>query len=103
MFQDDFCHQLYLVCINLATAGQKAVNGEVLGAVEQDGIGSFAISPGASDLLVIGIDGIADIVVENETDVFLVTTNAKGGGSDNHLCLILPEALIHRFSIFNLH
>jgi len=48
------------------------VNTQVFGEVEQLCFGGFAITASAPDLLIVGIDRIANIIMEDKTYVGLI-------------------------------
>jgi len=81
---------LDLLAIDLAGAGEEAVEGEVRGAIEQDRPGRLAIAPRTPDLLIVRIGRIAGVVVEDETDVRLVDAQAEGYRRDDD-----GEAIAH--------
>ena len=51
----------------------------------------FAVAPGASGLLVVGVEGVGDIGVEDEPHVLFVDPHAERAGRHHHVELALEE------------
>src|SRR3954451_241792 len=75
-------------------AGEKAADRLVLWPVEDAGGGEVSIAPGATDLLVVGVDRVGEAGVEDEADVRLVDPHPEGGGGDDRLDLVVHEGVL---------
>src|SRR5579884_114342 len=103
MFLDDGGYQLNLVGVDFTAAGEELLEAEVFGVVKEDGPGIDAIAPGAPNFLIAGVNGIADIVVVDETDVFFVDAHAKGGGGNDYVDFAIHEGLLYGMAFLRLH
>jgi hypothetical protein len=86
-----------------APGGEEAPAAEVLGAVEEHGPRGLTVAPGAPELLVVGVDGLGDVVVDDEAHVVLVDAHAERDRRDDdvdpgagHERLLDGVAALHR-------
>ena len=73
----------HLVHPQLARPGEEAAQADVLGAVEEHGAGGLAVAAGPADLLVVGVDRLADVGVEDEAHVRLVDAHPERDRRDD--------------------
>jgi hypothetical protein len=53
--------------------------------VKEDGAGWIAVASGATDLLVVGLDGAGESSMDDGADVGLVDAHAEGDGGDDDI------------------
>ena len=81
----------------------QAAKPDIAHAVEHQGFRRKPVTPGSSDLLVVGLDGGRDVCVNDETDVRLVDAHAEGNGCHHDDAILgqkpvlvpVPDVLIH--------
>ncbi len=83
----------------LAGAGEEAMQPDVLGPVEQDGTRRVAVTTRAPDLLVVRVDGVADLGVDDRAHVRLVDAHAERNRRDHDLDLVLHEGRLRRLAL----
>ena len=70
----------------------------VLGVVEDDGVGFLSVASGPSGFLEVGFDGVGQVDVYDEADVWLVDAHAEGVGGDHDAAFArLPAVLAQVF------
>src|SRR5829696_1506343 len=83
-------HLLDGVAVHTST-GEEPPHAHVLRPVEEHGFGRLAVAPRAPDLLVVGVDGVARVVVEDEAYVRLVDPHAERGRGHDDVDVSLHE------------
>ena len=89
--------------VDLPAAGEEAAQAEVLGAVEEHGLGGRAVAPGAPDLLVVGVERLGDLRVDDPADVRLVDAHAEGGRGDHDVEVVVHEPLLDVVAVAAAH
>ena len=64
--------------------------------VEEDAVAGQAIAAGPARFLVVALDGLGQVVVDDEADVGFVDSHAKGDGRDDHGDLVPDKPLLGR-------
>src|SRR6185312_12983213 len=103
MLLDDSGYQFHLVGIDFAAAVQKLLDAEVFGIVKEDGLRIYAIASSTPDFLVIGVNGIADLIVIDKAHIFFIDAHAKGGCGNNDINLIVHKSLLNLVALLRLH
>src|SRR5689334_15199088 len=96
MLLNSLCYQLCFVHFNLAAASKKAANAKIFSIIEETGLCFPSVASSSSDFLIIGVDRIADVIVEDEADVLFIDAHAKGSGGNDDSYLIAHK---HRLNI----
>ena len=77
-----------------AALDEAAHDGGVAEAEEQQGLGRQAVAAGAAGLLVVALDGLGQVVVDDEAHVALVDAHAEGDGGDDDVHLVAREGVL---------
>ncbi len=65
--------------------------GNVLAAIQQQGVGPVTVAPGAADLLVISFWAVRHVQVDDEAHIGPVDPHPEGDGRHHHHCLPAAE------------
>src|SRR3712207_3561524 len=93
-------HRLYDlrqgVLVHRSAAGEEAPAAKILRAIEEPRAGGAPIAAGAPDLLVVGVDRPARLVMGDEADVRLVDPHAERRRTDHDIDSSVHEPLADR-------
>ena len=67
-------------------------------AIEEGGVRGLAVAAGSAGFLVVGFEGVGELVVVDEADVGLVDAEAEGLGGDHDFELVVHEGLLGGFA-----
>lgn len=102
-FVDRVQHSLDDRPVDLAAAGEEAVQVEVRAAVEEDCVGRFSVAPCAADLLIVGVQRVGHVVVVDEADVGPVDPHAEGVGGDDQRGVAVQKSVLGRPAFGGVH
>jgi hypothetical protein len=88
---DDARNAFHLGRLDLPRPREEPAERKILGAVGEAGARLLAVTAGAAKLLVVGVEGVADVVVVDEADVRLVHAHPERDRPDDHLEVVVHE------------
>lgn len=88
------------VLVGVGPLDEVALDGEVVLVIEEVAETVLAVAAGSADFLVIGLEGAGDLVVDEESDVFLVDSHAEGVCREDETLLAFLEGDLLLFSFF---
>src|SRR5579883_2403873 len=88
-----------LVLVELSAADKKAAQVEILRVIEQMSASWVPVSSGSTNLLVIGVDRVTDVVMKHEAHIWFVNAHAKGCSGHNDLNIVCHERCVRCIAI----
>src|SRR5215831_15607769 len=76
---------------------------QIFRIIEENCFGLFAVTSSASDLLVVGIDRITDLIMIHKAYIAFVDAHAERSSRDNNLKLVVHKRLLRLLTILCPH
>ena len=63
----------------------------------------FGVAPGTTRLLHIVLQRVTDVIVNDQSNIFLVNTHAKSRSGHNHLCVTTHKSILVLYLLVGFH